>query len=76
MANLHDEVESIKNKIGEVDEMLKKHKEFLKFFKNSPVITGYASKKMELNDNLDVVKLIGRIKALENKVDTLEGYHP
>jgi hypothetical protein len=40
----------------------------LQHFKNSPIVVGYESKKLDLNEHLNVVKLLARVTDLEEGI--------
>jgi hypothetical protein len=63
----HDEYQKQKQRIKTLEDKLEKHDIFLKNCRGSPTMVGYQGKKIDLNDNLNVVELLKRITILESK---------
>lgn len=57
-AALQDKTDKLESELARVTDLLF-------FVKGRPVIQGYAAKKFDLNDNLNVVLLLNRIKNIE-----------
>jgi hypothetical protein len=61
------EFKALKNEISETKAQVSRITDTLKYTKGNPIIQGYAGKKLDLNDNLDVIELLKKIK---NQVKT------
>ena len=56
----------VKRKIDELDREVEK----LKYVKGQPIVQGYAGKKLDLNENLNVVNLLSRLTTDETTIAT------
>ncbi len=64
----------ILNRLQRLEEENRLIRENLNKVKGVPVIQGYAGKKLDLNDNLNVILLLKRISDLESSVTYLQNY--
>ena len=65
---LESKVQELEKRTGELEDAGKGYGRTLRNVKNSPIMMGYDGKRFDLNESLDVVKLLGRIKELEGGV--------
>jgi hypothetical protein len=56
------------DKVKKVEQELSSAKDLLAKIKGNPVIQGYAGKKFDLNDNLNVIDLLKKIRAAEDSI--------
>jgi hypothetical protein len=66
--NLLDELSELKRKIEKLEDSLFNSTRLLKHVKGNPIIQGYATKKLDLNDNLNVVELLKRVSNIETRL--------
>lgn len=59
------ELNQIKQRLGKIEEAIRHIKGF-------PIIQGYASKRLDLNESLNVLDIKKGIADLESRVETLE----
>ena len=61
-----------KSKVSALDARMSKTDELLKNVKGQLTVQGYSGKRLDINDNIDVVKTLKRITDLETRVTALE----
>jgi hypothetical protein len=61
-----------KKKFDEMQRTVEDHKDLLKKVKGELIIQGFGAKRLDLNDNLNVIELLKRITNIETRVTALE----
>lgn len=67
----YNELKTISNQIKQFNEIVEKHTNFLKLCSGQPVIQAKENKRLDLNDNLNVIELKKEIKGIK---DTYHGF--
>jgi cell fate (sporulation/competence/biofilm development) regulator YmcA (YheA/YmcA/DUF963 family) len=60
-----DDFEKLEKRLADIQESVKG-------IKSNPIIQGYYGKRLDLNDNLNVVSLNARLAAIEARITALE----
>lgn len=68
---MRQEIDYINKELKELKEIVDKLNDTVGKIKGSPIIQGYTGKRLDLNENINAVILLRRIKDLEEKVEAL-----
>jgi len=58
---LKDKTSDLEKKLQVIEKQFELHKNFLRDCKGQPIIQGYSGKRLDLNENLNVIELLNRI---------------
>jgi cell fate (sporulation/competence/biofilm development) regulator YmcA (YheA/YmcA/DUF963 family) len=66
-------IDKLKAEIDELRKEVSRLNDMVKSIRGAPIINGFATKRFDLNDNLNVIELNKRFTAIERRLSALDG---